>query len=104
MYRNPFIPNDRASIAIIDGRASQEIKDNLDKFGIKTIDTCKCEELYDSISYHPDIVIHPISYNKVIVAPNVYDYYNDILPFYGIKVIRGERNSVETILKTLHIM
>ncbi len=91
MDKNPLFPKNRASIAIIDGRASYEIKENLIKYGVIIINTCKCEELYDSISYHPDIVIHPISYNKVIVAPNVYDYYNDILPFYGIKVISGEK-------------
>lgn len=91
MHTNPFIPNAKASIAIIDARASLEIKNSLNNLGVKVIDTCKCEELYDSISYHPDIVMHPINHEKVIVAPNVYDYYNDILPFYGIKVIRGEK-------------
>lgn len=91
MFKNPFIPQGRAHIAIIDGRADNEIKTNLIKQGLMVIETCKCEELYDSISYHPDIVIHPINHNKVIVAPNVYDYYKDIFSFYGIKVVKGEK-------------
>lgn len=91
MYRNPFIPQKKPNIAIVDGRTSKEINDNLSKYGVKIIKTCKCEELYDSISYHPDIVLHPINHKTVIVAPNVYDYYNDVLPFYGVKVIEGEK-------------
>ncbi|WIV11414.1 DUF6873 family GME fold protein [Proteiniborus sp. MB09-C3] len=91
MCKNPFIPYGKASIAIVDGRISYEIKENLIKHGLEVIKTCKCEELYDSISYHPDIVIHPINYNKVIVAPNVYDYYSDILSIYDIEVIKGEK-------------
>jgi len=91
MYVNPFIPKGKASIAIIDGRVCNEIIENLKRYGLEIIKTCKCEELYDAISYHPDIVIHPINYDTVVVAPNVYDYYKDILTFFGIKVIKGER-------------
>lgn len=91
MYRNPFIPREKANIVVVDGRASKEIGENLSKYCVKIIETCKCEELYDSISYHPDIVLNPINHKTVIVAPNVYDYYNSILPFYGIKVIEGEK-------------
>lgn len=91
MFNNPFIPKDRAHIAIIDGRADNEIKINLIKNRIKVIETCKCDELYESISYHPDIVVHPLTHNKVMVAPNVYDYYKDILTFYGLKVVKGEK-------------
>ncbi len=91
MLKNPFVPQDKAGIAIIDGRADNEIKENLLNYGLKVINTCKCEELYDSISYHPDIVIHPINHEKVIVAPNVFDYYKNLLSFHGIKVIKGEK-------------
>lgn len=91
MHVNPFIPKSKASIAIIDGRACSEMIENLKKYGLEVIKTCRCEELYDAISYHPDIVIHPVNYNTVVVAPNVYDYYKEILTFYGLKVIKGEK-------------
>jgi len=45
----------------------------------------------DAISYHPDIVIHPIKRNKIIVAPNVYYYYKDILSNTSIEIIKGEK-------------
>lgn len=91
MISNPFLPINKASLAIIDKRANNEIKKNLTSYGLKIIETCECKELYDSISYHPDIVIHPITPKKVVVAPNVYDYYKDILSFYDIEAIKGEK-------------
>lgn len=91
MLTNPFIPQGKAHLAIIDGRAGNEIKENLTSYGLNVIQTCKCEELYESISYHPDIVMHPLTPKKIIVAPNVYDYYNEILSFYDIKVVKGEK-------------
>lgn len=86
---NPFIPLMEANIAIIDGRASEKIVNNLEKFNIKVVRTIKCNELQESISYHPDIVLHPINHNTVIVAPNVFDYYYEKLSPLGIKILKG---------------
>jgi len=88
---NPFIPIHKSDIAIVDGRVSQEILCNLKKLNLEVILTCKCEELYEAISYHPDIVLHPINRNTLIVAPNVYDYYCDVLSHTGINLIKGEK-------------
>ncbi|MGF7059565.1 DUF6873 family GME fold protein [Brassicibacter mesophilus] len=88
---NPFIPLNRAGVAIVDGRVSQEIIDNLKKQEVDVILTCKCDDLYEAISYHPDIVMHPINRNTIVVAPNVYDYYSDNLSQRGIKLIKGEK-------------
>lgn len=91
MFYNPFIPQNKAKIAIVDGRVNDEIIKSLYCVGVEVIKTCKCKELYEAISYHPDIVMHPINYKSLVIAPNVYDYYKDIFSFYGIKVIKGER-------------
>lgn len=88
---NPFIPIKKASIAIVDGRIDDEIENNLKKLGLEVIKTIKCEEVDESIAYHPDIVLHPVDYDTLVVAPNVYDYYRDKLERFGIKLIRGER-------------
>lgn len=45
----------------------------------------------ESISYHPDIVIHPVNHNTLVIAPNVFDYYVDKLKDMGIKLIKGEK-------------
>ncbi|WP_050356192.1 DUF6873 family GME fold protein [Gottschalkia purinilytica] len=88
---NPFVLEEKGNIAIIDGRASSSIVNNLKKRNLEVILTCKCEELYDSISYHPDIVIHPINYNTLMIAPNVFEYYEDIFSYKGFKLIKGEK-------------
>lgn len=87
---NPFIPLNEANLAIVDGRASEKIVNNLEKHNIKVVRTIKCNEVQESISYHPDIVIHPINQNTVIIAPNVFDYYYEQLSPLGINVIKGE--------------
>lgn len=92
MKNNPFIPKSFANLAIIDGRASENIISSMNKLNIEIVKTIKCDELLEPISYHPDMVMHPIDYNTLIVAPNVFEYYNEILSKKGIKVIKGERD------------
>ncbi|WP_353092533.1 DUF6873 family GME fold protein [Tissierella praeacuta] len=88
---NPFIPAKEANIAIVDGRIDNEIENNLKRMNLKIIKTIRCSEVHDSISYHPDIVIHPVNYDTLVIAPNVFDYYKEILGNMGIRLIRGEK-------------
>lgn len=88
---NPFIPLQEANIAIVDGRISDEIKFSLEKLGIRVIKTIKCNDVEDSIAYHPDIVIHPINHNTLVIAPNVFHYYEELLKGLGLKLIKGEK-------------
>lgn len=81
----------KANLMIVDGRIDDEIYNNLKKLNIQIIKTIKCEEVDESISYHPDIVIHPLNPKTIIVAPNVFDYYVDKLSGMGIKIIKGEK-------------
>lgn len=91
MLKNPFIPIQEANTVIVDGRISEEVKTKLTNMGINLILTTKCHELSEAISYHPDLVIHPINHNTLLIAPNVYDYYEDRLYGKGIKIIKGEK-------------
>lgn len=88
---NPFIPINLANIAIVDARISIEIEYNLKRLGMHIVKTIKCKDVEESISYHPDIVIHPIDHNTLVIAPNVFDYYSEILSGSDIKLIRGEK-------------
>lgn len=92
---NPFIPFKKANLSIIDGRVSDIVVNNLEKLNIKVIRTIKCADVSESISYHPDIVMHPLDHRTIVVAPNVYDYYRKVLSKEGLKIIKGE-----TILKS----
>ncbi|MTI69767.1 MAG: hypothetical protein FH751_05870 [Firmicutes bacterium] len=89
--KNPFMPDEKSDLVIVDGRASEEIIKGLKILDLDIVKTIKCEEVYEAISYHPDIVIHPLNENTLIVAPNVYDYYKDLFKLKKIKVIKGEK-------------
>lgn len=91
MHKNPFIPIKKANIVIIAGNANDKIIDNLKKKGIKVIKTIKCKNVDNSIAYHPDIVIHPIDHNTLIIAPSVFSYYENKLKDFNIKLIKGEK-------------
>lgn len=88
---NPFIPINSANIAIVDARISKEIEVNLQKLGMEIIKTIKCNDVDDSIAYHPDIVIHPLTHDTLVIAPNVFEYYQEVLNKFDIKLIRGEK-------------
>lgn len=89
--KNPFIPMGRADIVIIDGRVPREAIEKIERLNIRVIPTIPCKEVSDPISYHPDIVIHPVNHNTIVVAPNVFEYYSDVLSKTGIKVIKGDK-------------
>lgn len=75
--------------ALIDGRATKELIHNLEKLDIKAIKTLKCKELYDAISYHVDILTYKVDNNNIIVAPNIYVSFKNILIKNGINPIKG---------------
>jgi hypothetical protein len=91
MSGNPFIPLRCADTVIVAGNADREIIESLKRFNLNVIPTIKCVGVDESIAYHPDIVIHPINYKTLVIAPNVYDYYHDRLSATGLKLIRGEK-------------
>ncbi len=86
---NPYIPFKKPRYVIIDYRASEEILNYLKNLNVEPIKTIKCAELQEPVDGHPDMVIHPVDYKTFVVAPNVYDYYRNVLEGKGIKVIKG---------------
>lgn len=90
MSKNPFIPLKKANTIIIDGRVPTEIIGNLKKLKLNIIPTISCKDVASPISYHPDIVMHPVDHNTLIIAPNVFEYYEEKLYGMGINLIKGE--------------
>ena len=86
---NPYIPIKNPRYVIIDYRASEEILNHLKNLSIEPIKTMKCSDLQEPVDGHPDMVIHPIDFETFVIAPNVYDYYRNVLEGKGIKVIKG---------------
>ena len=86
---NPYIPTQKPRYVLIDYRASEEILNYLKKLNIEPIKSIKCNELHEPVAGHPDMVIFPIDFKTFVAAPNVYDYYRNVLGSLGIKVIKG---------------
>lgn len=90
----PFLPKAGVAAVIIDGRTSATITNNLYDMGIHIIKTPLCSDLYDGIQGHPDILLHPVTSQNIVVAPNVYEKMKIPLEDLGCNVIKGS-----TILK-----
>lgn len=87
--KESFILNRDLSLALVDKRITPAMRRSLENLNIKILDTIECNDTYNAIKFHPDIYICKLDYNNIIVAPNVYDYYNKTLSQYGFNVIKG---------------
>lgn len=87
--QSSFIPNKKIDLALIDNRITEDMIEGLNKLNINILKTIKCKETYNAISSHPDICVVKLNNNDILVAPNVYDYYNKILTPLGFNVIKG---------------
>ena len=74
---------------IVDKRLTFNMRNTLINNKINIIDSTKCNELYNAISFHPDISICKLDNDNIVIAPNVYDYYYNKLKNYDINIIKG---------------
>lgn len=90
MYvKDSFIVKDRLKLAIVDKRITPSIEDKLKSKNIELIKTIACNNTYNAIKYHPDILLCKLNDNNIVVAPNVYDYFKDKLDKYNFNTIKG---------------
>lgn len=87
----PYLPISKPKYVIIDYRANDDVLRTIKKLNIEIIKTIKCSELQDPVVGHPDMVLHPITNRKIIVAPNVFHYYKEVFAKKDIKIIKGEK-------------
>ncbi|MDO5027230.1 MAG: hypothetical protein Q4E50_05310 [Tissierellia bacterium] len=85
---NPYLANKRARAVIISYKADERLINLIESLGIEIIFTQKAK-VDPRIDDHADIQVHPVSYDKFIVAPRLFDYYKEKLQVYGIEVIKG---------------
>ena len=97
----PYIPEKQIKSVIVDYRIDTEIESMLIDNEIEVIKSCQCADLYESIKGHPDIHIHHVSSDRIVVAPNVFSYYKSVLSKKGFALIEGDtwlsRNYPENI-------
>ena len=73
---------------IIDMTASVEILNSLKQNGVRYYLSCKHPKLPEPVSTHPDMQIHFIDNKTAVVAPEVFDYYNELIGD-DVEVIKG---------------
>ena len=88
--KNSFIVNNKLQLAIVDKRIPKNMETNLNNMGVSIIKSTCCSNTYEAIKYHPDISVCKLNDNNIVVAPNVYNYYKDVLKPYGFNVICGD--------------
>lgn len=85
----PFVPKKTVTLSIVDYRIEHETECFLLNMGIELIKTVPCHELYEAINGHPDIIMHPVGGNQIILAPNVFDRLAPALAKKGFAVTKG---------------
>lgn len=94
--QSPNLPAGKVSLAVIDGRVTEDIERNIQDLRIRLIKTKKTNGLYEAISYHPDIVIHHLGENEIVAAPNIDNQIIYKLEEEGFKIIIGKRSAAGT--------
>jgi hypothetical protein len=86
----PNLPTKDVKVVILDARAPQEMKDMLNKHGITIVQTLAHPDVYSSVAYHPDIMLHHVIDNIVVYAPNTPEKLLTDLNEIGLNMIKGE--------------
>ncbi|MCR3957064.1 MAG: hypothetical protein NUK57_12280 [Gudongella sp.] len=87
--KNPYVPEKKIDIAIINKDATSEIFQAIESMGIRTIPTIETSCLPRYVANHPDMVLSPLPDGSVVAAPSVWEYYNNKLENHGIQVRKG---------------
>ncbi|WP_090553491.1 DUF6873 family GME fold protein [Natronincola ferrireducens] len=99
--KTPYLPEKKVQWVLVDYRVDDKTLNNLQLRGINIIKTLPCHDLYEAVEGHPDMVLHPLGGQDIIVAPNVFSYYKDKLEPLGFHIIEGKtlltRNYPENI-------
>ncbi len=57
---------------------------------MECIKTLPCREVYEEISYHPDIQMTYVGNGTIIISPNMYDKYVDMFVDLGFNCLKGK--------------
>lgn len=85
-----FLIDEDLALALVDKRLSRSMEDELRKKNIEIIKTVKCDRVYESISYHPDISLCNLGNGNIVVEPSLYKHYIELLEKYDFNIIKGE--------------
>ncbi|WP_461205556.1 DUF6873 family GME fold protein [Clostridium sp. DL1XJH146] len=75
----------------VDNRITEEEEDALKKYG-KIIKCPACQELYSAISAHPDILMHILPKNEIVIHKNCPQQFINLLNSLNFKIYLSENN------------
>ncbi len=87
----PNVPYSQVRAVIVDGRISVPMEERLVRMGMDVIKTVRHPRLYPAVSYHPDLVVCPVGRGRMVVAPEMFEYYKRALAPYRVRLIKGEK-------------
>ena len=87
---SPNVPQAPVKAVLIDGRTDSKIISSLVNLGIEVIKTARHLNLYDAVSYHPDVVIHHLGEEFIVYAPGTSHTMLDELRKLGFSLIEGQ--------------
>ncbi len=86
----PFLPRGKVKTVIVDERVTKCIQNKIRAKGINIIETPYCKDLYEGVSAHPDMLMHHIGRNEIVVAPNIYSQIKKKFKELNLKIIKGD--------------
>jgi len=89
-FRAPNCPHKQVTLAVVDGRLSKPVETALAVRGITAVKTKKHRNLYEAVSFHPDMVIHHLGDEYIVYAPGTDEWFLHTLSGLGFKLIKGE--------------
>ena len=88
--QTPFLPDKKVSHALVDARTPVDIINTLKKQNIMPIFAPISKKLYAAVAGHPDMLMHHLEDNIVVVAPQVYETFCRCLHRFKIQVLCGK--------------
>ncbi|MDP4180796.1 MAG: hypothetical protein Q8942_06865 [Bacillota bacterium] len=85
----PNLPHSKVKMLIIDARINQRIQSSLSEMNIGLLKTARIPNVYDAISYHPDIMLHHVGGKKLVYAPGLDESLLNTLLSHGFHMIKG---------------
>ncbi len=92
---NPFTFKNRVKSVIISYKSSQEFKLLLKDLNIEYIETLKCHDLDEPVNDHPDMVVHPIDYENILVYYKFEKYFKEKLSKFNINIVPSKTELIK---------
>jgi hypothetical protein len=86
----PNLPEKPVCLAVADERISAASERTLERLGVRLLKTRRHPGLYEAVSSHPDMLLHPIGGNRIVHAPGIGAELASQLAEAGFRLICGD--------------